>query len=63
MNDPIALQFAQMLRQHFLCHTWDELPQLTEAVGATLKLKQDQWFPLAADDVGSQFYRAVVFVH
>jgi len=59
MNDVVALQFTQSLRQHFLCSPRDFLLKLSEPVSLILEVKQDQRFPFPTDDVSSNFYRTV----
>jgi hypothetical protein len=62
-NHFVALQISQVLGKHLLGHARNELAQLTEPLGTGFQIKQDQRFPFAADDVGGQFYRAIVFLH
>jgi hypothetical protein len=59
MNDVVALQLTQSLRQHFLCGSRDFLLKLAEPVSSILEVKQDQRLPFPTYDVGCNFYRTV----
>jgi hypothetical protein len=59
MNNVVALQLTQSLRQHFLCGSRDFLLKLSEPVSSILEVKQDQRFPFPTDDVSGNFYWTV----
>ena len=63
VNNSVALQFPQVLGQHFLSQLGDESLELTEAAGSAFEMKQERRFPLPADDGSSQFDRAIRVIH
>jgi len=63
MNDLVALQLPEMLREHFFGQAGDPLPQFAKTLRPVLKIKQNQRFPFAANDVGGQLYRTLELFH
>src|SRR5580658_7730399 len=59
----VALQLPEMLREHFFRQAGDPFAQLAETFGSALKIKQNQRFPFAADNIGGQLYRTIEFFH
>jgi hypothetical protein len=62
-DDVIALQFSQLLRQHFLGRSRKESLKLAESPDSALQIKQDGWFPFPANDAGCDRYRTIERVH
>lgn len=52
-----------MLRQHLFRHPGDELLQLPKAKRSTFQVKDDQWLPLAANNVRCQIDRTKELLH
>lgn len=63
MDHVVALQFAQLLRKHFLSRSRKESLQFTETANVPLKVVKDGRLPLSADDVGGDGNGAIEWVH
>ena len=63
VDDVIALQFAQLLGEHFLGGSRKEPLQFTETADVVLKVVEDGRFPLSTNDVGGDSDRAVEWIH
>lgn len=62
-EDAFFLQLTQLLDKHFVAHAGDRAAQFAKALRAVFELSQDEWFPLAADDVDGRFDGAIFDAH
>jgi hypothetical protein len=62
-DDFVALEFAQLLGEHFLGGSRKEPLQFAEAADAALKVVEDGRLPLSADDVGGDFNGTIEGIH
>src|SRR5258708_3857734 len=54
----------EALRQYLVAEVWNESPELSVTEGAVFQARENDGFPLAAEERERQFHRAAVgFVH
>lgn len=62
-EDAFFFQLTQLLDEHFVAHAGDRAAQFAEALRTVFELSQDEWLPLAADDVDGRFDGAIFDAH
>lgn len=63
MDDVVALEFAEVLGQHFLRRTGNEFLQLIESSRAALQMEQDQRLPFSTDNFGGELHGTLGVFH
>ena len=59
IHNPISLELAQLLRQHFLCDARYQPPQFSEPVSALMQPPENERFPFATDDIDRSLNRTI----
>jgi hypothetical protein len=54
MDDGIAFQLSQLLRQHFLRRAWEQPVEFAKPPRAALQIEENQRFPFSANNPRGQ---------